>query len=272
MIKIRMPKVFFTIHLFTRHLFFSHAFIQPLFILLGLMSFNAQAETYFECNQASDPLLQKVCASPATVQKASRFNASYQLAFAESKTYQEIKPAVKIKNNYRSEVAGCRAIQEVYTTCIDTALDNAIAALNNEYQITGDPLTLEPNRLKESAHQNATSLKDQARKIPMDCLKEEAKKSDDNVSPASDIGASIARTCKQKANEFVAFANDSLILWDVLNLIPRMNNDQLNDLSERSFGADAATKIVLETRVEKYKASSKKTAPKKKKRSTSSSK
>jgi uncharacterized protein len=252
MIKIRIPRLI----------------LMAIFLPISVYSLTAGAETYFECDQVTDPLIKKVCAAPSTVEKARRFNASYQQAFAESKTYQEVRPAVKIKNDYRSEVAGCRAIQEVFPSCLDTALDNAIAAFSNHYHYATDALALEPNALKEAAHKNATLLKDQARKIPTDCMKEEAKKSDDNVSPASDIGRNIALTCTPKANEFVAFANDTLILWDVLNLIPRMNYDQLGDLSERSFGSDAATKVVLETRVEKYKAGTKASTKKKKRKTT----
>lgn len=239
-----------------------------LIIVLSLYTFTARADAYFECVQAADPLTSKACASSTTVEKARRLNATYQQAFAESESYEEIKQAVKIKNDYRNEVAACRAVQEAFTPCIEAALDKATASLNSFYAYTTDPLSLNSATLKEAAHKNASLFKDEARKVPTQCMKEEAKKSDDNVSPASDIALNVARACKAKATEFVTFANDTLIVWDVLNLIPRMNYDQVNDLSERSFGTDAATKVVLETRVEKYKAASKAKAKKKKRKTT----
>lgn len=223
------------------------------------------AEGYFECNSTSDPLITKACASATTVEKARRFNATYQRVFAESKTYNEIKMAVKTKNDYRNEVSRCRGMPETFAICLETALDKSTAALNQHYAYEGDPLLLDGNLLKESAHQNAALLKDEARKIPAQCLKDEAKKMDDYVSPASDVAVGVARSCKPKAVEFVTFANDTLILWDVLDLIPHMNIDQINDLSERSFGVQAAAQAVLVTRVEKYKAEGKKPKAKKKK-------
>jgi len=225
-----------------------------LFTLILWVPLIASAEAYFECNVTADPLTAKACASPTTVEKARRFNATYQRVFAESKSYNDVKAALKIKNDYRIDVLRCRGAQNTYTTCLDEALDKSVAALNQQYVYDGDPLSLDGNALKEAAHKNVALLKDDARKVPTQCLKEEAKKLDDNVSPASDIAIGVAQSCKPKAAEFATFANDTLILWDVLELIPRMNVDQVNDLSERSFGVQAATKAVLETRVEKYKA------------------
>ena len=243
-----------------------------LLVVICLLPFTAKAESYFECETPADPLITKACSSAGTIEKARQFNAFYQQIFAQSKSYEAIKPAVKIKNDYRNEVSRCRAVKDIYPICIDTALDKATAELSRAYIFDSDPLTLEANALKESAYKNASLLKDEARKVPALCLKNEAKHADDNISPASDVAVGVAAACKSKAVEFVTFANDTLILWDVLNLIPRMNSDQINDLSERSFGVDAASKAVLEGRVEKYKAEIKnKPKAKKKKRKASSS-
>lgn len=241
-------------------------------IFMLLIPFTASAEAYFECNLTTDPLITKACASPTTVEKARRFNATYQRVFAESKSYNDVKSALKIKNDYRVDVLRCRGMQNAFTTCLDEALDKSVAALNQQYVYDGDPLLLDGNALKEAAHKNVVLLKDDARKVPTQCLKDEAKKLDDNVSPASDIAVGVAQSCKPKAVEFATFANDTLILWDVLELIPRMNLDQVNDLSERSFGVQAATKAVLETRVEKYNSDLKnKPKAKKKKRKPATS-
>lgn len=239
-----------------------------LFIALSVFSYAAQADSYFECDTASDPLIVKACASPVTVEKARRFNAQFLQVFANGKSPEEVKTAIKIKNEYRSAISGCRANQNTFSICAEAALDKATVGLNSAYMFDVDPTTLDASALKESAHRNAGVLKDQARKVPAQCLKDEAKKLDDQVSNASDIGLGVAQACKPKAIEFATYASDTLILWDVLNPISRMNPDQVNDLSERSFGAQAATKAVLEGRVEKYKAETNKPKAKKKKRNT----
>jgi uncharacterized protein len=240
--------------------------MNKLFVSLFLwMPLAASAEAYFECNLTSDPLITKACASPTTVEKARRFNATYQRVFAESKSYNDVKAALKIKNDYRIDVMRCRGAQDTFTTCLEEALDKSVAALNQQYVYEGDSLSLDGNALKEAAHKNVALLKDDARKVPTQCMKDEAKKLDDNVSPASDIAVGVAKSCKPKAIEFATFANDTLILWDVLEIIPRMNSDQVNDLSERTFGVQAAAQAVLETRVEKYKAETKNPKAKKRK-------
>lgn len=241
-----------------------------LLILMSLFAGHASAaDQYFECDQPADPLVSKACAAPVTVEKARRFNANFLQIFALVKTYDEAKPAVKIKNDYRNDAAACRAAKGTFTSCIEAALDKASAALNSTYRLDTDVSNVAPDTLKEAAHTNASLLKDQARKVPAQCLKDEAKKLDDLVSPASNIAQAVAQACKPKATEFVTFANDTLILWDVLNSFSRMNGEQVNDMSERSFGQEAASKVVLESRVEKYKAdANSKAKSKKKKRKT----